>query len=308
MKIKIKNTKGESLDVLPVKRSQISKKNTLELDTSRKHNNTLHYLIYFFVGVAVCIVLALAARFIFTIKDSTFVTPSYSLLVASKSPFIVVVNTDSKKLSLVDIEFKSSAKIANSLLYKIPLDGRITTKDMSLSSVDFPKMSMLFKIVLRPWEYGYDGVTSLDVIKLLQFSLSIPKKDIERVQMSIDSDEGVEGVTQDTLYDIFKDPVIINEQKSIEVVNATSTEGLAGSVAQLIKNTGGNVVSVASATDAKRSKLVASQKSQTLLRLSHILGIEPVVDENFSSISDIQIILGEDFIAASREASRDKKR
>lgn len=300
MKIKLKNAKNENLDVLPVKRAHSPKKNSEETESLKPQKSSLIYLLYFFVIVFVCIILALAARFFFTIKNSTFVTPSYSVMVLNESPFMIVVNTETKKLSIFDLQSKTAAKTSNSLLYRLPLDGTISVNDSGLSSKSFPKISFLIKTLLRPWEYKYEGMTSLDAVKLTQLALSIPKREIERFSISLSKEGEIEGITQDALYDIFKDPLIINEQKSIEVVNATYTEGLAGSVGQLVKNTGGNVVSVASSSNTKRSRLVAAEQSKTLVRLSHILGIDSVIDENFSSISDIQIVLGEDFAARMR--------
>lgn len=297
MKITIKNDKNESLEELPIKKTGTTKKRVADHSELKPKYNTLPYLLYFFVIVLVCIILSLIARFFFTIKDSTFITPSYSVMVASKSPFLIIINTDAKKLFLIDLDKKYSTKIKDSLAYKIPIDGKIITNDSSVSSQTFPKISNLLKFFFRPWEYRYEGMTSLDAVKLTQAALGIPKKDIERFIISV-SDEGeVSGMPQDTLYNVFKDTRIINDQLSIEVVNATSQEGLAGGVGQIIKNTGGNVVSIASANDLKVSKLMASEKSPTLMRLSHILGIEPEIDENFSSISDIQIILGESFLS-----------
>lgn len=296
MKITIKNDKVENLDEI-VPKKQRSKKRIVEHTELDGQKNTLPYLLYFFVVVLVCILLSLVARFFFTMKDSTFVTPSYSMMVASNNPFLVVINTETKKLFLIDLDTKTSSKMVDSIAYKIPIDGKIITKDSGVNSQSFPKVSYLMKFLFRPWEYRYEGMTSLDAVKLTQTALGISKKDIERFTISVSKGGDVSGITQDTLYDVFKDTLIINDQQSIEVVNATSQEGLAGGVGQVIKNVGGNVVSVASANNIKKSTLKAAIKSQTLIRLSHILDLEPEIDENFSSISDIQIILGESFLS-----------
>lgn len=295
MKIKIKNAKNENLELPPMKRSSSSKKLNESAEFTHKPKSTLIYLLYFFVIVFVCIVIALSARLFFSIKSSTFTTSSYSVLIKNESPFLIVLDTDNKKLSILELKNVSSSKTGDSLSYKVPIDGVLSVKDTGLSAASFPKISFLLKTLFRPWEYTYEGMTSWDAVRVTQAALSIPKKETERYTVSLSKDGEIEGITQESLYDIFKDTLIINDQISVEVVNATSTEGLAGSVGQVIKNTGGNVVSVASAKNLKRSRLIGSEKSKTLVRLSHILGIPYTIDENFSSISDIQVVLGEDF-------------
>lgn len=298
MKIKIKSTENHELDVMPVQKKRSVKKNsdlTQEKVKSKKTN--IHYLLYFTVVVLVCILSALIFRIVLTVKNSTFSTPSYSVLISSESPFLVSVDTDSKKLSIIEIDKKNSrSRLQKSMELKVPVDARLSKKSGSVQVSDFPSGGFLLSVLSRPWEYEFEGMTPLDAFKLTQYALGIQEKDIIRHNISISSDGELHGIEAQELYDVFKDPIIINEQQSIEVINGTGQEGLAGQVSLLIKNSGGNVVSVGSAQDTAYSVLTANKKSHTLDRISHMLGIPPVVDENFASISDIKITLGQDFV------------
>ena len=127
---------------------------------------------------------------------------------------------------------------------KVPVDGKLSKKSGSVLVQDFPSAGFLLSVLSRPWEYEFDGMTPLDAFKLTQYALGIQEKDIIRHNISI-SDEGyLNGIEAQELYDVFKDPMIINEQQIIEVLNGTGKEGLAGQVCLRIKNSGGNVVSV----------------------------------------------------------------
>jgi len=298
MKIKIKHTKEEQLEELSVKprSTQKNKKVSTELHDNSRQNN-VHYVLYFLAAVFMCVVFALIFRTIVMVKNSTFSTPSYSVLFESSTPFLISVDTVSKKMSVIEINISGvDSRIQKSMQLKTPIDGKIHRKNKEMLADSYPSMGFLASIVFRPWEYQFDGMTPLDAMKLTQYALTVQDKDISRYTVSLTSDQELEGMTSDELYDTFKDPILINEQQSIEVVNGTGQEGLAGQVSLLLKNTGGNVVSLGTAQESSKTVLYASQNSHTLTRISHILGISPEIDPDFASISDIKIILGKDFV------------
>jgi len=300
MKIKIQKKSNEEVDELLQKKVRHPKKPLLEkkdnINFGQKSN--IHYLVYFLCAVFVCVVIALTFRVITTIKSSTFDTSSYSLLVSSESPFIISVDTASNNLSIIDVTNSNIDKKAKSLELNVPIDSKIVVKNGQLDSEEYPSFGFLWSVILRPWEYKFENLTPFDVFKLVQFSLGMQEKDMNRAFMEISQDGQLQGLSSDEVYDIFKDPIIINEQQSIEVLNGTDMEGLAGQVSLLIRNTGGNVVSVGSTPNSAKSQLVSSNNSETLKRLSRILNIVPTVDPNFTSISDIKIKLGQDFVKA----------
>ncbi len=299
MRIKIKDSKQEALETAqPAKTRSVKKSPKAEMhENSQKRKTNVHYILYFLAAVFVCIIFALIFRTAVMVKNSTFSTPSYSVLVSSNTPFIIAVNTESKKLSLIEIDTDlSRTRIQKSMQLKTPIDGKIDKKSGELYVDEYPSVGFFMSMLLRPWEYEFEGMTMLDALKLTQYALGIQNKDVQNYRLYITSDGEVEGISSSELYDTFKDPRLINEQESIEVVNGTGREGLAGQASLLLKNTGGNVVSLGTVEGTEKSSLKASKNSNTLMRISRILGISPEIDENFSSISDIKIVLGQDFV------------
>lgn len=297
MKIKIKSTE-EALEVQPKRKPRVIKKDfESHSDSAKRKKSNIHYLVYFVSAVFICILLALLFRVALSVRNSTFSTPSYAVLVTSDPSFLISVDTASKKLAIVEVGPRhSNNRIQKSMLLKTPLDGKMYKKDGVISINDFPSVKFLWATIMRPWEYGFEGMTAFDAFKLTQYALGVQEKDIVRHRISETKDGVFEGLDSQELYDIFKDPIIINEQQSIEVVNGTGEEGLAGQVSLLLKNAGGNVVSVGSSNSVVETTLVASANSHTLERMSHILGVDPTIDENFASISDIKVVLGQNFV------------
>lgn len=298
MKIKIKHTSEEPLAEQTVKPRSTQKKQKAAADMHvNKRKNNVHYVLYFLAAVVTCILFALIFRTIVMVKNSTFSTPSYTVLFSSSTPFLIAVDAESKKMSVIEVDsLKTASRVQKSMQLKTPIDGKLHKKNGEIQANQYPSMGFLVSIFFRPWEYEFDGMTAFDALKITQYALGVQDKDIKRYSVSLSSDSELEGMTQDELYDTFKDPILINEQQSIEVMNGTGQEGLAGQVSLLLKNTGGNVVSLGTSDEVSRTALYANKNSHTLTRISHILGINPEIDPDFASISDIKIILGKDFV------------
>lgn len=253
------------------------------------------YLGYFLAIVGICILIALVARFIFVYKKSTFTSDGYAVLVSSRNPFIASYEASAKKITYLELKnYRDGDRIKESLALGFPLDGYVKTP-VDVSSQNFSKYSAMLSFFFRQFQSKFDNTTILDVSKLISSSMSVSKKDVEAKTVII-SQDGAEGITSDEIYSAFKDSDVINEGLSIEVINATSAEGLAGRVGQIIKNTGGNVISVNSQEGQKTSRLLSTRSSKTLTRISHLLGIVPAIVKDLNSQADIRIVLGEDFI------------
>lgn len=255
--------------------------------------STLSYLFYFLLLVGISIIVALAARFIFLYQKSTFTTSSYAVFVNSEKPFIAVYDKNVKQFSLVSVPSLPLDKTQEGMILGIPIDAEIKTKKVTRDN--FASTSTVLGQLFKPWEYKYQDMTVLDGLRLIFASYSIPKKDIRFSSLKLSKNKEVVGITQEELYSIFKDTKIVDEQKSIEIVNATDITGLAGMVGRVIKNVGGNVVSIRSGDEEHTTSIVASRPSETVSRISRLLGVESLIKEDMASITDIQIVLGSDF-------------
>lgn len=275
---------------------RFKRSNQTEKSDTKKEHSPLFFLSFFLLFVGMCIGIAFVVRFFFLVKKSTFSTSSYSILIVSQNPFIVVLDKTSPKLNIVSVPVKiQNNRVKEGLSLGIPIDGEILASTQDISKNSFPDTMLLASLIFRPWSYSYQDMTVIDSVRFTFSSLSISQKNASYYAMKLSKTGDIEGVSSTQLYDIFKDPEIINEQVSIEIINATSMQGLAGSVGQVLKNIGCNVVSITSADEKNSSRIIANNPSVTLTRVSHVLGIPSDVDPSYHGIADMRIILGQDF-------------
>ncbi len=266
-----------------------------KLQKDKNIKGTLSYITYFLILVFVCVGFAATVKFVFLLKKSTFSGSSYSVLVASEKPFIIVANKTYSKLTYAKLEkrnFKNS--VEGGMYLGIPIDGEIKTSDKSLSPASFSDIGFLVRTITQPWQYSYSNMTLIDTLKLIFSSITTPKNQIETLSINVKNGD-LEGISPEKIYDIFKDPNIINEQKSIEIINATPVDGLGGKVGKVLKNAGVNVISITSGKEERVSSIFSATDSKTLKRISQILNIAPVTT-NVNQISDIKILIGLDFM------------
>lgn len=272
-------------------------KKRVKTEKKASTSNPFLYLGYFLLIVGLCIAIAFSLRMVFLYKKSTFSTTSYSVLINNKkNPFIVSFNKELQKISFIELEnFEQGNKIKESLYYGVPLDGEIEAA-VDVAPPNFSSYGSLFTFLINQFNARFSGLTILDISNVILSSQSVPRTGITIDKMSVSKDSKTEGLTQEELYDIFKDSNIIDEALSVEVINATEVKGLAGTVSQVLKNTGCNVISVSSGDVQKSSKISVLKKTKTAERLSHILGIQLSTVESLRSSADIQIVIGEDFV------------
>lgn len=264
--------------------------------SAHKDKSALSYLWYFFLVVCVLIIFSIGIRAAFLYKNSTFTTSSYSILFHGKKPFIIAINRDIPQVSIVVLsQVVGSGRVGQSLELGMPIDG-VVTADSFLSSDKFLSLSEFFHMLFQPWNYKYADMTIMDILKTTFLSWSIPEKNKMAYTVHVSKDNDLSGITSSQLYDIFKDQEIINEQLGIEIINDTSTDGLGGKAGGVLKEIGGNVISITSGNEKEQSSILTAKSTITAKRISHILGIPLTQDENFIGAADIKIILGKDFL------------
>jgi hypothetical protein len=294
MKIKIRSRKEITA---PPKFDKTPKKTGDERKEDARKLSTTSYLVWFIVFVGIFIGVALTARIIFLFQKGTFVTSSYSVFVVNEDSYIVAFSKSSSKLSYISVPVDlDKNRLGKSLSLGVPIDGEINGKSGVLEKNKFPSIALIFSIIFRPWEFTYKNMTLIDSLNLVYRLLPINKGEIGNYKLSLSEEGELEGILSKTIYDIFKDPEIINEGMSVSIVNATGRNGLASAVGKIIGNIGGNVVELSSEKENNISEITASNNSTTLKRISRLLEIKPEMKENKGAISDIKIILGSDFL------------
>ena len=158
-----------------------------------------------------------------------------------------------------------------------PVDGTIDT-DLDNTKI----VSTLFKQLFTP--ASHKNITIIDLTRLALFSKTVPRSSIiERTFLGINDSRAT-----------FKDPKIINEAKSIEIINATDIAGLGNKLAVFISNMGGNVILVKTEEPKQNSKIIYyGEKTYTLTRINKFLKYE-VTPSTKREVADVIIVIGKD--------------
>ena len=262
---------------------------------SQKHDN-IFYLKIFLLGVLALIAISIAIRCVILVRDSRFTASSFSALILGKDAYIVRVDRSSGLIAALTIHgarnvFAKNNILVNSILIGIPLEGEIiqNADDVySHPSQQYFSIVNMFSTVARQGQYSFRDMNLYDAIKMYIVAKGVSNTSIsEQSVAKIPIDNSI-------LFDLFKDPQVLNQKTSVEVINASNTQGFASRVAQMLTNGGYNVVSVLSAEDTPHSKIIYRIKPND--SLTHLFNIFPFPhsykDETY--ISDVTIVLGED--------------
>lgn len=95
-------------------------------------------------------------------------------------------------------------------------------------------------------------------------------------------------------FSLFNERQVLNEKKTVEIMNGTEVSGLGSDVARLITNMGGEVISIKNSREKiGSSSIVVSRDSYTASRISKSLGFPLIQKKNKEENDNILILLGE---------------
>lgn len=255
------------------------------MSEKKKKNINLKLPGVFLLLVFGLIILSIIFKTLLIIKESKFdgsnrFTVGYTALDYSK---IESFSPKDKSISVIIVKGKLGNKNLSSFL-KIPVDLGVTTQEENDLSINSDLLNSIFS-------FGSSKLNIIDAFKLFVFSKFQNPKIYQKNLTTKSSEDDI----QAAVYNIFTDPKIIDENKSIEIINSTATYGLGSRLAELITNMGGNVVLVSTSREqSKYSKIIYyKSKSYTVSKLGELLGM-PLEETNVKSVSDVIIIIGED--------------
>lgn len=208
-----------------------------------------------------------------------------------------------------------------SSLFGLPIDGTIDfykegDKDIPVLVESFRKDINIFNILGRT----RTNLTLFDLIKLKTSLSSVRFDKVKIVNLHdlflLDKEKLADGTEVfsaelaklDSAAANLSDPYFKDEYKGVAIFNATEKPMLATSVARVVTNMGGNVISVAnSESKVSRTYLYGDTKSKTYQRLMQIFDkgcskdkkCDKIPTENLGSSTsraDIVIVLGDDFL------------
>lgn len=255
----------------------------------KKQSNSLN-LAGIFIGIVILIiVLSFLFKLVFLIQQSHFDSShTYNLeVIEANKKSIISFSPQNESISILHIQ--DSQKISDLKIYLgVPVDGELISKNQDFN------YSKLFQSLLKTsfsFDAEFRNLTVIDTLRLAIFAKSIPSGSLFERTISKDNSQSE---NTSIIQFSFKDPTIKEENKSIEIINATDTFGLGTRLATLISNMSGNVILVNSKELQKKSKILYSgEKNYTVKRLSTYLNF-PIFKSQNRGVADITIIIGED--------------
>lgn len=237
----------------------------------KEPKNSLNLAVLFLAVFLFFIVLSICFKLFFLIKDSRFDgSNSYNLeFVNSDKSYFVSFSPQDKSISIL------KAKKSDDVL--APIDGRIN------SNFNRNKLTTtLLKELFSP--SSHEDINVVDLARLAIFSKTISQNSITLRDFSNFNDSKI----------TFKDPKVVSEGKSIQIINATNVSGLGNRLATFVSNMGGNVILVESEAEDRDSEIIYfKDKSYTLSRISEFLGYK-TTQSTKREVADVIIVIGKD--------------
>jgi hypothetical protein len=250
-----------------------------------KKGDNLKYAVYFIVLLLFFVAISFLFKLLIVLKNSTFDgIHSYNLEFKNeRSSCVVAFSPATKKIAIVDIEGRIKESVNKNL--SVPVDATILSEcpTSGLFSGVLGVLPKTINVNSKP--------SALDVLKLAFLSRGVSGEGITRA--SIDPDE-TDLLKQEVLEPLFSDQTIIDEKKTVQIINSTETPGLGLRMANLLTNIGANIVLVVTSEKKENdSKIYYTDESYSVDRISSVFGIEKIKKEG-RQIADIIIVIGDD--------------
>jgi len=253
-----------------------------------KKKSNINLAIAFMGLVVLLVVLSFMLKAFWVFKESKFDgSDKFNVAVYDKRGVgIISFSPREKSISILKLDKNINGNAFNAM--QIPVNGELSIKEKEFNYSNIS--ASLFAGVFTDKEF-HKNLTFFDILRLLLYAKTVsPNFIFERTLSKQLSDTEKFSVLTLT----FRDPAILTEAKSIEVINATEVSGLGNRLANLVSYMGGNVVLVSSKENTKISKIIYfDDTGYTVKKLSSYLGFPAEKGEN-SGLADVIIIIGED--------------
>lgn len=251
---------------------------------SSAHSKNLHLAVYFGFVVFFIILVSFAFKAFEVVKKSRFDGGNLFTVAVVTKTHTTFLSISPKDNSIVKLTLKDVGGMKLDEL-KIPYDGYIVLD----SSFDENPKNYIPKLFFSSIK-DKSNLTVLDMFRLSLLSKGINSENIIQENFSINDVEDLEKFSSDN----FKDPVLTDENISVEIINSAGESGLGNTASKIVTNLGGNVVLVSTSKKTEeKSVILIKNESYTTRKLSKIFNIKAeVMTEN--SLSDVIIVLGKD--------------
>jgi hypothetical protein len=220
------------------------------------------------------------------------------LIVTQDDSHIMRLDTKDKKIShlkIFDVKLDAHNLKNASINTGVPLHAGVIVKNSTDDSRDIFSLGNVLTLLLSN-QTELVQINEWDMIRIAYEAKKIPldNQTFKEIKNYV-HDRSIISQIDHELYELFRDPEVINEQVSVEVVNATSVSGLASSIAKMLENGGYTVVSIRSSETENSSIQTNDTSSITAQHIQKIFSF-PVKASGKNAVADIRIVIGDDAI------------
>lgn len=254
----------------------------------KKSKNNLTIAVFFGMGVGLIILTSLILKGIDLFRDSKFDTRHRLSVAIIRVDGTHVLSISPSEGTMFRLDVKGLTDEDKLKDLSVPIDAYIKVSPDYKIEDTAPK-SEFSKLLFKLGKIKTD-LSFIDLVRLTIYSGSINSDKIDERKVNTGDIAKIDDISSA----FFKDPKISSEKVNIQITNTTEVTGLGNKLAKYIANLGGTVILVNSSSKATEiSKIIYRQESDTVKRLSKILGI-PFEKGRGSDLADVIIVIGED--------------
>jgi len=258
---------------------------------NNKKKSSLKMGVLFLASLTFLLTVSIVLKSVDTVRKSTF---------DGKNRYIASITREKDILALSFLPSEGKAAVLKIIESQSPNLGRdfgipVDAEVSNLGSQDDGIKTNLKKILFT-YPRVKTNMTILDAIRLNFYAFSLSEGSIDKNSI-YSTDKKIDLVA----IHFSDDPQIVNEKKTIEVINATGEEGLATRLSRVLTNMGANVVLLKNSKQISKKSFITytNNEGYTLKRLATFLGLEKEKTDK-TQIADIVITLGQDCLKSDK--------
>lgn len=261
----------------------------------------LMYVKIFLFVVFLVFLIAVVIRTVFAIQKASFTQNSFNVLITCTNSYLVGIDRKAKRLSIADFgnireQLVGKSKFQIGVLLHIPVNAQLVYKKGSTcpnADKDYLTFDNTYKLLTNS-AITYKKINRFDLFKLYFIARGFPEdsKKFKSIDLNL-ADLDIQ------LTDMFQDKRAREKALTIEIVNATSINGLGSKVSQMLQNGGYNVIGIRSESGSGANSSIAIGTNVNKKDASPLVAALdlPVVYNDSLTVSDMRIYLEPDLEA-----------
>lgn len=249
-------------------------------------------LAFIFCALVVIVsTIALLVKAVGIIQSSIYDGKHRFTLYIEKTPLVgevISLDPQNKKISRVFITSKALLS-SPATLFGIPIDVRVSLDGNT--STQFNSVSKdIFDLLLKKHSAS-SRLTDYDILRLGFLARSISPSSTEELKLNLPIDTNAVNLQ---LEGLFTDTAILNDNKTVAIVNSSGGAGVGGRVERVLTNMGFTVISVTTGREVRKTSAVEYRTEPTYAaeKISALLQF-PLTKMTDEYASDITVIIGE---------------